>query len=452
MTINMALRAEIGQALHISRQAIQAIEILQFSQEELNAFIARETERNPLIALAGGQARAPAAAPAFAPPRAGMAARPAADMDIRGIEETHASQPSLAEHLRGQLSLMRLDDRARFLALQIVGSLDGDGYFRRGLGEMAALTGADPQALAGALAIVQSLEPAGVGARDLAECLRLQLQDAGALTPAMEALLASLDALVSGDPKRLARRCGVPVETLGAMVRRLRRLTPSPGARFDCTPPQPAVADVLLTHDGEGRLRVELNGEVLPRVLVDRAYWAELSACGLDGPGRRYLSDCLQNATSLVRSLDQRAKTVLKIAMAIARRQRAYFLHGPGHLRPLSQKAIASAVGVHESTVCRAIANKHILCAHGLVPMKFLFPDGLPAEEGRPALASEIIRRRIRALVEAEKDRGVLSDDAIVARLGEEGIEIARRTVAKYRTQLRIPSSAQRRRQLLMCA
>jgi RNA polymerase sigma-54 factor len=303
-------------------------------------------------------------------------------------------------------------------------------------------------ALEGALRTVQALEPAGVGARDLSECLGLQLREQGRLTPPIKMLLENLELIAQGEPKRLAKRCGVTVGDLPGLLRVLRSLDPAPGLQFDTSPLSPALPEVLVTlHDG-GRVRVEINPELLPRVLVDQEYFTELSGQLRGREDRGFLQGCMREANALIHHLEQRVQTTLKIATEIIRNQVDFLYLGDSGLRPLLQKDIARAIGVHESTVSRAIANKCLLCPRGLVPLKHFFSDGIGAGEGDLDQAATAVRHRIKHLVSQETFDHILSDEAIVAALKSEGVVIARRTVAKYRDQLCIPSSAQRRRRM----
>jgi RNA polymerase sigma-54 factor len=458
MTYNVGLQAEMTQSLLITRQAIQSIEMLQYSQEELRSFLHGQAEKNPLIALPGctidptvhaPEAPQPPETTKFSsatwhPSLAGHGYAP----DLLSLEETYDQKPSLREHLHQQLSLSRLPALERTLAGHIIDSLDPDGYLRRNLSQLTDLIDASEETLRTALGAVQDLEPTGIGARNLAECLRLQLRENGTLTGQMEILLDNLQLIADGEVKKLAKLCGVSLEDIIAMVRTLRRLNPTPGRAFDWDPISPALPDVLVGFGPDDTVRVELNPEVLPRVLVDRDYYAELSTRKLGQQEKRFITDCLRDASFLVRNLDQRAKTILKISAEIARCQEGFFRYGVTHLRPLSQKAVAQTIGVHDSTVSRAIANKYVLCSRGLFSLKFFFSDGISGATGEDEVASETIRHRINALIALETPDQVLSDDAIVVKLRCEGIEIARRTVAKYRLEMNIPSSSVRRRKM----
>ncbi|MFA7437806.1 RNA polymerase factor sigma-54 [Castellaniella sp.] len=452
MKIELGVAQQTRQTLVMTQQAIQAIEILGYGQEELEAFLQEQLERNPLLQQATAEPSPATPHPLSVPlPTHLFAHHPAShggSADLQSLAETVSVRTTLRDHLHQQLSLFRISEDLRVLACYLIDSLEPDGYLRCAPDELAALLDLPCGSFDPALQLVQSLDPAGVGARSLPECLALQLRDQGRLSPTLQALLADLDLLESGDAERLARRCKVSMEQLGGLIGLLRTLDPRPGYRFNFEPVQPALPDILVTISPEGRVRVEYNPALLPRLMVDKVYFAELDACLQTRSDKEFLYGCLRQANTLIHHLDQRIQTTLHIATEIIHNQAAFLLHGDGHLRPLLQKDIARVLGLHESTVSRSIANKYMQCPQGLVPFRHFFSDGLQAANGDPDIAAAAIRHRIRDLVSGETLESVLSDEAIVDLLQGEGIQIARRTVAKYRTQLKIPSSAQRRRRM----
>jgi RNA polymerase sigma-54 factor len=230
------------------------------------------------------------------------------------------------------------------------------------------------------------------------------------------------------------------------MIAEVRQLNPKPGFAFGATEVQAVVPDVFVQAAADGTWNVELNSDTLPKVLINQNYYARVSktACG-DGD-KSYLAECLQSATWLVRALDQRAKTILKVASEIVRQQDAFFAHGVQYLRPLNLKAVADAIGMHESTVSRVTSNKYMATSRGIFELKYFFTAAIAAADGGAAHSAEAVRHRIRQMIDEESPRNVLSDDTIVDKLRDSGIDIARRTVAKYREAMRIPSSVQRRR------
>ncbi|MDN5843990.1 MAG: RNA polymerase factor sigma-54 [Alcaligenaceae bacterium] len=452
VTLNLGTQQQTRQSLLMTHQAIQAIEILEYGQDELDKFLQEQLDSNPLLRLSGSDTPAmtetPASVELYSRNYSGTALRTHAGDDLQSWAETIGMETSLREHLHEQIAVLRISTTQQGLALYLIDSLDPDGYLRTPLEDLAELLDIPSDMLEEALHTVQMLDPAGVGARNLRECLSLQLQDQGDLTPPTETVLANLDLIEQGEIERLAKRCKVPVDELGELLDSLRKLDPKPGYRFSTDVVQPALPDILVSASAEGRVRVEANPALLPRLMVDREYFTELSTQLHDREGKDFLNACLRQANTLMHHLDQRIHTTLRIATEIIRNQTDFLYHGDSHLRPLLQKDIARVLGLHESTVSRTIANRYMLCPQGQLPFKHFFSDGLHAPSGEHDIAASAIRHRIKNLVEGETQESILSDEAIVNTLHGEGIQIARRTVAKYRTQLSIPSSAQRRRRM----
>ena len=297
------------------------------------------------------------------------------------------------------------------------------------------------------LAILQGFEPPGVCARNLTECLAIQLKERDRYDPAMQMLVEHLDLLAKRDLAALRRMCGIGEEDLNEMIAEIRHLNPKPGLAFGSTLVQPIVPDVFVRQGPDGGYIVELNSDTLPKVLVNQSYYSEVTGTAKSDKDRTYLADCLQRGTWLIRALDQRAKTILKVSTEIVRQQDAFFAYGVQHLRPLNLKTVADAIGMHESTVSRVTANKYMATNRGIFELKYFFTSAIAAANGGEAHSAEAVRHRIKQLIEAENPQDVLSDDTIVEKLRAEGVDIARRTVAKYREAMRIPSSVQRRRE-----
>ncbi|HET9160539.1 MAG TPA: RNA polymerase factor sigma-54, partial [Caulobacteraceae bacterium] len=353
-------------------------------------------------------------------------------------------------HLHDQLSVTRLSPIERVVAGALIDAVDDSGYLRADLSEIAERLGCDVALAEKVLGVVQGFEPVGVGARGVAECLAIQLKDRNRYDPAMGALLDNLDLLARGDLPALRKACGVDADDLQEMITELRALTPRPGAAFGGEPAQVVVPDVIVREGADGQWHVELNNETLPRVLVNRRYHAWVDNAARSEGDRTFVADKLAEANWLVRSLDQRAKTILKVAGEIVKRQDAFLAHGVTHLRPLNLKTVAEAIAMHESTVSRVTSNKYMSTPRGVFELKFFFTTALAAANGEgEGHSAESVRHRIRQLIEAERSAAeVHSDDAIVDILKEAGVDIARRTVAKYREAMRIPSSPERRRLL----
>ncbi|ASV84861.1 RNA polymerase sigma-54 factor [Ochrobactrum quorumnocens] len=449
MNINMTVNASVRQTQQLTRQAIQAVEMLELGQGELEDFLHDQCERNPLLSLEPAPDADTAPSRLSTPGRQQSNPAVAANSDrLYSLEAVLRYQISLREHLQQQVTLAGLPANTLAAAQTIIDYLEPDGYFRQDIGEMADLTDLPICDLERALDEVQKLEPVGVGARNLKECLSLQLLDKGPVSESMAALIDNLHILERGEVAQLCRRCQITTNELSELLHQLRQLEPKPGRAFELDPVCPALPDILVTTHGSERIRVEMNPELLPRLLLDQEYYEDLSLRTNRNEEKEFLRNCLRDARHLVRNLNQRTVTMLKIASAVVRHQEQFFRLGDEGFRPLSQRQIALALKVHESTVSRAIANKSLLCDRGLFALKSFFSDGVGSEDGEEELASTVIRHRIKTLTAEETADNVLSDDAIVSMLKRDGVGVARRTVAKYRSQMRIPSSAQRKRNL----
>jgi RNA polymerase sigma-54 factor len=467
MSSMQRLELRQGQSLTMTPQLVQSIKLLQLSHAELAAYVEAELERNPLLhegeirtdapapsladflrakqkAQAAGSRIVPGPAPARAQASAGASGSAgAAHGDIRPeMEETLARATSLTEHLEAQLDLATADPRLRLIGEHLIHNLDEAGYLTEDPTEIAARLATEPAEVEAALRLIQTFEPSGVGARSLAECLRIQLKERDRLDPAMQALLAHLHLVARQDFAGLRKVCGVDQEDLADMLAEIRRLEPKPGLAFTPVAVDVLVPDVLIRPAPDGGLAVELNPETLPRILLNRGYYVEVAKMVRKDEDKSFLSECFQTASWLTRSLEQRARTILKVAAEIARQQEDFFREGVAGLRPMTLKSVAEAIGMHESTISRVAANKAVGTERGTYPMKFFF--GAATGEGEHS--AKAVRHRIRQLIEAESPGDVLSDEAIAQKLKAEGIQVARRTVAKYREALRIPSSADRRR------
>ncbi len=371
---------------------------------------------------------------------------PAVSGDDYNLEAFVAAEITLRDHLSEQLGMACVDPAERMIGQYLIDLVDDAGYLPPDLGNADERLGAAPADVAAVLAMLQRFDPPGACARNLAECLAIQLREKDRYDPAMQALVEHLDLVAKRDLAALRKVCGVDAEDLADMLGELRHLDPKPGLRFGTTSVQPVVPDVFVRPGPDGGWLVELNSDTLPKVLVNQSYYAELSRNIRKDGDKSYFADCMQNATWLVRALDQRARTILKVSTEIVRQQDAFFTHGVAHLRPLNLKAVADAIQMHESTVSRVTANKYMATNRGIFELKYFFTAAIASADGGDAHSAEAVRHRIRQLIDAEDPNAILSDDTLVDKLREAGIDIARRTVAKYREAMRIPSSVQRRR------
>lgn len=497
----MALAAKLqlrqSQSLVMTPQLMQSIKLLQMTHVELERFVDEEIERNPLLdrveardeVAAEGPARTEAASeptddwvgdetawsaeamsekldtslenvfpddpgtterlgPDLAAQwkSSGLGAGPAGGSDF-DMEDMFAAAVTLRDHVGEQIAFAFVDPRDRLIAYDLTDALDEAGYLRGDATEIAGRLGVEEAAVAAVLKVCQNFEPAGIFARGLAECLALQLARRDRLDPAMQIMIDNLELLARRDFQVLKKLCGVDEEDLVDMLAEIRRLDPRPGTVFAGGNVDAIVSDIEVRQASDGSWTVELNPETLPRVLVDNIYFAQVSTLTRDQTEKDFLAECLQNANWLTRSLDQRAKTILKVASEIVRQQDAFLVHGVRQLRPLNLRTVAEAISMHESTVSRVTANKYMLTPRGVFELRYFFTTAIASSGDGDAHSAEAVRDRIRRLIEEEEPADVLSDDTIVDMLQREGIEIARRTVAKYRESMNIPSSVQRRRE-----
>jgi RNA polymerase sigma-54 factor len=480
MGLGPSLSIRQSQQLVLTPQLRQAIQLLQLSNLELEAFIAEEISKNPLLESHAGEEegeQVPAAEfTGDEPDSEDGAEDPGADdlilakaeddrpLDVDWTSEAletdsfsdvvtsgggeeafdfdrvQYSAASLAEYLVDQLHGQSGDvgDLARVIAE----TLDETGYLTVPLEQIAELTGAPLAVVERALGLVQGLDPSGVGARSLAECLALQAKAADRYDPAMARLIDNLDLLSKGRTADLKRICGVDDEDLADMIRELRAYDPKPGCQFSSAASEDVTPDVFVRQT-RGGYSVELNQATLPRLLVNRRYYQELKSGPQDKKSRAWLSECLQSASWLVKALDQRARTIVKVVSEIVKRQQGFFDKGVAAMKPMTLREVAEAIRMHESTVSRVTSNKYLLCDRGLFELKYFFGSGVQSAEGEGA-AAEAVKAGIRDIIEHETE--VLSDDAIAAMLKQRGFDVARRTVVKYREAMGIGSSIQRRR------
>jgi len=510
MALGPRLDLRQTQSLVMTPQLQQAIKLLALSNLEIEAFLAEELEKNPLLEAGQGEGERESegepgsgsdggaeADPDFAPDdydgadgaddpatadrliEAGDAGADApldVDYDLEvfqhdsvtdsgggerglGLDDGPAASGfaedgpdfaavagdvSLQDHLLAQAgSCLSGNDLA--IAGMIVDMIDEAGYFTGSPLDLSQRTAVPLVQVEHVLAVVQTFDPTGVGARSLAECIALQAKEADRYDPAMARLIDNLDLLARGALPQLRRICGVDEEDLADMIRELRGYDPKPGLRFGVSRIQPVMPDLFVTRTRDG-WSIELNSATLPRVLVNRKYYVELARGPQDKASRAWLSDCLANANWLVKALDQRARTIMKVATELLKQQEAFFTHGVEHLRPLTLRAVADAIGMHESTVSRVTSNKYLSCERGLFELKYFFTSAIQAADGGDAVSAEAVKSHIAKLIAAEGD-DILSDDKLVELLKARGFDIARRTVAKYREALGLGSSVQRRRQ-----
>ncbi|CFX17601.1 RNA polymerase sigma-54 factor 2 [Candidatus Filomicrobium marinum] len=499
MALTAKLELRQGQQLVMTPQLQQAIKLLQLSNLELEQYVDGELERNPLLEReegASGDANGespgsdgdqvngasldddwldldkprsdpdgtfdtdldnvyPDASAAdvsqdmFGSGWAGLKGRGPGSMsdDDANIEAFVSSSISLKDHLSQQLPLALTEPAHRIIGQYLIDLVDDAGYLNADLDELSEKLGAPESMVEEVLEALQKFDPPGVFARSLGECLELQLKELNRYDPQIAALLDNLGLVATHDFAKLKRVVGVDMDELTDMITEIKGLNPKPGLMFGSVQVQPVVPDVLVRSAADGSWLVELNSDTLPRVLVNRSYYARVAKAASTGDDKEYLSDCLQTANWLVKSLDQRARTILKVAQEIVRQQDGFFTYGVQYLRPLNLKTVAEAISMHESTVSRVTSNKYMATSRGIFELKYFFTSSISAADDGEAHSSEAVRFRIKQLIDGETSNLILSDDKIVDLLRSDGIDIARRTVAKYREAMRIPSSVQRRRE-----
>jgi RNA polymerase sigma-54 factor len=501
MALSAKLELRQGQQLVMTPQLQQAIRLLQLSNQELGQFVEAELERNPLLEMdeageppvSGEREAEPESA---SEPKNGAsdedqwldlgkpvtdvagtldadydnvftdagAATAAADLPDSGWaslrqrtgsfsdddinpEAFVSSEPSLRDHLNEQLPLAFTDQVQRLIGHHLIDMVDEAGYLQADLEQLASKLGAPLGMVERVLATLQTFDPPGVFARSLAECLALQLREQNRYDPQIAALLDNLHLLAAHNFTALKKAVGADAEELSDMIEEIKRLNPKPGLKFGTVQVQPVVPDILVRSAADGSWIIELNSETLPRVLVNRSYYTQVNKTTHTEKDKGYLLECLQTANWLVKSLDQRARTILKVAEEIVRQQDGFFTHGVQHLRPLNLKTVADKISMHESTVSRVTSNKYMATPRGIFELKYFFTSAIASAGDGESHSSEAVRHRIKQMIDGERPQSVLSDDKIVDKLRGEGVDIARRTVAKYREAMRIPSSVQRRRE-----
>jgi RNA polymerase sigma-54 factor len=495
MAMGPRLDLRQSQSLVMTPQLQQAIRLLALSNLEVEAFIAEEIEKNPLLetdreeppesieALSAEERREGAdvlldtsspgetdsaldvdmTAETFHHDSAsdggpGLDGRLGLSGESSGssfddgpdFDAFEAEAPSLHAHLQAQAGAT-MSGVLLLIANQLIDHIDESGYLAQPLLEFANRLAVPLAQVEEALEAIQCFDPTGVGARNLGECLALQAREVDRLDPAMARLLDNLDLLAEGRIAQLKRMCDVDDEDMQDMIRELRSYDPKPGLRFGAAPIGTVTPDIFVAKRAGG-WSIEINSATLPRLLINRSYYTELSGGSQDKASKAWLADCMTNASWLIKALDQRQRTIIKVATEIVKHQEAFFKEGVAHLRPLTLRMIAETIDMHESTVSRVTSNKYLSCSRGMFELKYFFTSGVAAADGGEAVSAEAVKNAIRMLIMTEDPHAILSDDTLVELLHEKGFDLARRTVAKYREAIGLGSSVQRRRQKAIMA
>ncbi len=365
------------------------------------------------------------------------------------FENTISEKPSLKDHLMEQIQLNISGNKDRNVAITLIDYLDEAGYMRDKVEIIMARLGCSKSRVEKNLQKMKDISPTGIFAKDLSECLALQLSEMNRLDPAMQALLDNLHLIADADLKAIEDICGVDREDVLDMITEIKVLDPKPALQFDHFISQTVIPDIIMKkivkEDGS-TWSIELNSETLPKVLINQTYYKEIKTKSSSKADKTFINDQMAEANWLVRAMDQRANTIMKVATEIIKKQDAFFNYGIEYLKPMVLKEIAKEIEMHESTVSRVTNNKFIGTPRGVFELKFFFSSGVSSTDGLTDYASDAIKARIKTLIDAEDPKKILSDDKLVKLLKEGGIEIARRTVAKYREAMHIPSSVQRRK------
>ncbi len=491
MALSPRLEFRQSQTLTLTPQLMQSIRLLQLSHLELTAFVDEELLRNPLLERedGGDEPAEPAERPVelsayedtvtsgdrikdadqiaegydtavenvfpdSAPSDLGSTS-PASDRggsfeggDAPDLDQFVASRPRLSDHLETQAQMLLRTPADRLIAQHLIDGLNEAGYLAVEPEAVAELLGADLEDVEAVLAVLQTCDPIGIFSRTVAECLSIQLRERDRLDPMMQRLIDNLPLLADHNMPALLRAVGCDREDLADMLSELRLLDPKPGLAFDTSPVEAVVPDVFVRPGPDGGWQIELNSEILPKVLVNRTYYATVSKKTRDPGEKSFLTDCLSTANWLTKSLDQRAQTITRVAAEIVRQQDGFLTHGVAYLKPMTLKMVAEAIDMHESTVSRVTAQKYMATPRGLYEMKYFFTTAIASADGGGDHSAEAVRHRIKQLIDAEAATDILSDDTIADLLRkEQGMDVARRTVAKYREGMNIPSSVIRRRQ-----
>ena len=471
MAIQQKLHARLVQKLILTPSLQQAIKLLPMTTVELAELLNQEMVENPMLEEVPTEDPVQEATPAeqaeeqkkderkddtwddqdyeyFFGEYLDDGYRPRQPQEVKElppIENTLSSKGSLSDHLMWQLNLQQSEPEVREIGAAIIGNLDEDGYLVASVNEIASLGAWDVTAVERALEFVQSFDPVGVGARDLQECLLIQIRHLGLAGTPVEILVRDhLRLLQNHKYPELAKALGIELDEVKQHIEVIKRLDPKPGSRYSPADSQYVIPDVYVIKTDDG-YRAVLNEDGLPQLRISPVYRRLLDKGGeVSDETRAYVKDKFRAALWLLKSVDQRQKTIVKVATSLINFQRAFLDHGIEHLRPLVLRDVANDIGMHESTVSRVVNNKYMHTPQGVYELKFFFHSGISSSYGEN-VSSVTIKERIRKIVSAEDQKRPLSDSKIMNILQKEGLVLARRTIAKYREELRIPTSNQRK-------
>ena len=362
------------------------------------------------------------------------------------IKQEYSTNETLKDHLTFQLGIEISNPNIKFIGMQLIDLVNDAGYLTESLESISVSIGSNIKIITNTLKELQKFDPIGVFARNLSECLTLQLKERNKFDQAMEIMINNLDLIAQNDIKKLSKLCAIDFKHIVEMIGEIKSLNPKPGLIYGNEIIQTIVPDIFVEEQTNGGWIVKLNNETLPKVLVNSSYYTKISQDINKESEKNYLSEILSSANWLVKAIEQRADTILKVATEITTQQNDFMKNGVKKLKPLKLKDIAKKIEMHDSTVSRVTANKYISTPQGIFPMKYFFTPGIPSTIGNKFHSAESVRIQIQKLIQQEKVGQNLSDDKIAEILRDLNINIARRTVTKYRKMQKIPSSIQRKK------
>ena len=440
-------QGELKQTLKITASMQQSINMLQMSSLELNNFSAQELARNPFLEEdnisdeKAAEGHHPAAIPNFAP-------KSNADSDNNFLENI-AVEKSLKEHLNEQIDIEIDDHRERLIAYYLLDSLQNNGYLKFDPDEVVTILKCSKTIINKVLAKLQTFDPPGIFARDLKECLTIQLNDKGFSNKKLLCLIDNLDLLANGELKKLTQICEVSIEELKNMVAEIKKLNPKPANGFLIEQTLFKIPDVILTiGENDETIKIEINQEVMPKLKLNHEYYLKVKSDIKLRQGKEFVKQELNAASNIIRGIEQRARTILKVAVTIVEEQKDFFTRGIMYLKPLTLNKIAAITNLNESTISRATANKYISAPTGIYELKYFFSSSVANTKLiANNVSSTKVKEIIKQIIISETPEEVLSDDNLALELQKFNISIARRTVAKYRESVGFPTSAVRKRQ-----
>lgn len=435
----MALRSNIrlaqSQKLALSPQLLQSIQLLQMNAVELQTFVQNEVDENPILDLVP-----------YPENHATLPVSSGNEPVNHGVDRL-ADQISLFDHLNHQIAMAFAQQSERNIATAIISNLDEDGYFREDVDLFCKKTGYDFQIFSQILSAVQRFDPVGIAATDLRQCLIIQLRELGQLSDEIKKLLSHLDYVARGRFDDLCKMLKIDQKTLNGMIATVQNLNPRPALQFDNSTNPNVIADVVVKQTEIGKFKVELNPAVIPKLLINREYYAEIRSMPLGAEDKQFMVDKLQRANWLVATLDQRAQSILSVATHIVSHQSEFFKHGEEYLRPLTLNTLASLTHRHESTMSRIVSQRYLMSEKGLFPFRYFLMQGVGKSFGNQT-GSRAIKAKLKRIIDLETSSSVSSDKGLVDKLAGVGIQVARRTIAKYRNEMNIPGYSIRKRKL----